>query len=66
MAPKLKFIYIFYLIFFSICSKDALNQTNLLERAKLMLENAEKLNFNKFITPHDIINVSFKIFQKKF
>jgi len=43
------------------CSKDALNKSDLTERAKIVLENGTKLGCKNFIRPRDIVQGNQKL-----
>jgi hypothetical protein len=39
------------------CSRDPLNEPDLLKRAELMLQQADKVGVRKFVGPEDIVEV---------
>jgi len=43
------------------CSKDPLNEMDLLKRAELVLQNAEKIGCRKFITATDIVKANIRL-----
>jgi len=43
------------------CGKEALNKSDLTERANMVLNNAEKINCRKFLKPADIVNGNPKL-----